>query len=84
MKRVLIAAAVAGGVFSSVSAHADTVAYLASQGFQIQHVVRYGIDGEREIYLQRDDALFVCWIQVVANERRVVEQGCRQISPTVQ
>lgn len=84
MKRILAAAAFSAAGLAAAGAQANTMAYLASQGFQVQSVVRYGIDGEREIYMQRGDALFICFVQVVAADRRVIEQGCRQLSPSPQ
>jgi hypothetical protein len=45
----------------SSTAYADSMGYLVSQGFQIKSVIRYGIDGEREVYLQRKNSMFICW-----------------------
>ena len=81
MKKVIAATMVALAALASTAAQATSFSYLAGQGFEIKSVVRYGIDGEREIYLQRGEALFVCWIKISAVDQAVTEQGCRQLSP---
>lgn len=81
MKSVLLVATLLTASLAVHPAQAATMSSLVTEGFEIRSIVRYGIDGEREVYLQRDNALFICWIQVVANERDVIEFGCRQLAP---
>ncbi|MBX2856188.1 MAG: hypothetical protein KTR21_14445, partial [Rhodobacteraceae bacterium] len=64
MKTTIAAVALIAATLFSSAASADSMGYLVSQGFQIRSVIRYGIDGEREVYLQRNKSMFICWFKV--------------------
>ena len=79
IKTTIAAAALAAATLISSAASADSMGYLVSQGFQIKSVIRYGIDGEREVYLQRNKSMFICWF-TIQSDRSIKEEGCRQVN----